>query len=126
MNENRQNLTRKQLRAIPIIISARTVTEGVKLAGISKGVFYQWMKIEHFRQEFISQQNDLIETALKELKGLSTDAVEELGKLLKGTQNESIKLRAISLVIEYVLKMKELEDVELRLSALERNAEGKQ
>jgi len=44
MNDNGQNLTRKQLRAIPIIISARTISEGVKQAGISKTIFYEWMK----------------------------------------------------------------------------------
>ena len=119
MNGNGQNLTRKQQRAIPLIVSARTITEGVKQAGISKTLFYEWMKQEYFRQEFASKQNDLIETALKELKGLSSEAVDELGTLLRETQNENIKLKAIALILEHTLKMKELDDFEARLKELE-------
>ena len=89
MNENERKLTPKLNKAIPVIISARTITEGVKEASISKTLFYEWMKDDLFRQEFVSRQNDLIETALKELKGLSSEVVEKLGVLLRETQNES-------------------------------------
>ena len=88
MNGNGQNLTRNQQRAIPIIVSARTITEGVKLAGISKTQFYEWMKQEHFRQEFVSKQNHLVETAL-------------------------------SLILEHTAKIRETEEIETRLKALE-------
>lgn len=123
MNESEQNLTnltRKQLKTIPVIISAKTITEGVKQAGISKTLFYEWMKNDIFKNEFISRQNDLIDTALKELKGLSSEAVESLGKLLRETENENIRLKAISLILDHTIKMKELEEIEERLKELER------
>jgi Helix-turn-helix of insertion element transposase len=119
MNNSERNLTNKQLMAIPIIISARTITEGCKQAGISKTIFYEWLKDDLFKQEFIAMQNDLIETALKELKGLSAEAVEELGTLLRETQNENIKLKTIDLILEHTMKIKEFEDIEQRLEAIE-------
>jgi len=118
--QNLTNLTRRQLKAIPLIIFAKTITEGVKQAGISKTLFYEWMKNENFKSEFISRQNDLIETALKELKGLSGEAIESLGKLLRESQNENIRLKAIALIIEHTVKIKEIEDIENRLTAIER------
>ncbi len=120
MDGTEQNLTPKQKKCIPAIISARTITEGVKQAGISKTLFYDWMKDDFFRREFIAQQNDLIETALKELKGLSSDAVLKLGELLRGTENESIRLKTIALILDNTLKLKELEDIEERLLKLEK------
>lgn len=122
LNGTEQNLTlsRKQLKAIPLIISAKTITEGVKQAGISKTLFYEWMKNDVFRNEFISRQNDIIETALKELKGLSSEAVERLGSLLRETQNENIRLKAIALILDNTMKMKEIEDIEERLTEIER------
>jgi hypothetical protein len=121
VNGNGQNFTlsRKQLKAIPVIISAKTITEGVKQAGISKTLFYDWMKDDNFRNEFIAKQNDVIEAALKELKGLSSEAVESLGKLLRETENENIRLKAIALILDHTIKIKELEDIEKRLEALE-------
>ncbi len=117
--QNLTTLTRKQLKAIPVIISAKTITEGVKQAGISKTIFYEWMKNDNFKNEFISRQNDIIETALMELKGLSSEAVEKLGTLLRESVNENIKLKAIALTIEHTIKMKEIENIEERLRELE-------
>ena len=122
MNGNGQNFTlsRKQLKAIPVIISAKTITEGVKQAGISKTLFYDWMKDDNFRNEFIAKQNDVIATALKELKGLSSEAVESLGKILRETENENIRLKVIALILDHTIKMKEMEDIEQRLIEIER------
>lgn len=121
MNGNGQNFTlsRKQLKAIPVIISAKTITEGVKQAGISKTLFYDWMKTEAFRNEFVSRQNDVIETVLIELKNLSSEAVESLGKLHRETKNENIRLKAITFIIDHTMKMKEIEDIEQRLTEIE-------
>jgi len=113
-------LTRKQLKAIPVIISSKTITEGVRQAGISKTIFYEWIKNDTFKNEFISRQNDIIETALKELKGLASEAIEKLGTLLRESVNENIKLKAIALIIEHTIKMKEIENIEERLRELER------
>lgn len=78
------------------------------------------MKIDNFRQELTSRQNDIIETALKDLKKLFSGAIEELGKLLRKSKIEGIKLRAIALIIDHTIKMKEFEDIEKRLEAIER------
>ena len=122
MNVIEQNLTlsRKQLKAIPVIIASKTITEGVKEAGISKTLFYDWMKNDIFRNEFISRQNDIIETALKELKGLYSVAVEKLGMLLRESLNENIRLKAISLILEHTIKITEIEELTKRIDSIER------
>lgn len=122
MNVIEQNLTlsRKQLKAIPVIIASKTITEGVKEAGISKTLFYDWMKNDTFRNEFISRQNDIIETALKELKGLYSVAVEKLGMLLRESLNENIRLKAISLILEHTIKITEIEELTKRIDSIER------
>ncbi len=46
------NLTRRQARALPLLLSGRTVEQGCTNAGISKQSFCNWMKHEAFRNEY--------------------------------------------------------------------------
>lgn len=117
--QKRRNLSPKQRKAISLIIANGSISGGCQAAGISRSVFYNWMKNDAFRDAFISEQDNVIETALKDLKGLSSEAVESLGKLLKES-NDNIKLRAIALILEHTIKLKEIESIEQRLEAIER------
>ena len=63
------NLTRGQARALPVILSARTVEEGCKNAGISKQTFYNWMKIEVFRDEYRRNHSRFVALALRDDQG---------------------------------------------------------
>ena len=118
-NETKPNLTKRQQRALPFVAFGRTIAEGCKQAGISKVTFYEWMKQEHFREALTSEQNNLFNSALKELKVLSSEAVETLGVLARESPSETIRLKAISLILEYIFKLKEIEDVQEIVKALQ-------
>lgn len=118
--QNRPDLSYKQTKAIAEIITGGSIIEGCERAGISKSSFYEWMKDETFKDAFIAEQNNLFESSLKDLKGLSSEAVEHLGALLRGSLNENVKLRAIALVLEHAIKAKEIEGIETRLQAIEK------
>lgn len=113
-------LSAKQRKAISSVITCNSISEACKSIGISRSVFYGWMKDEAFRDALMQEQNSVIETALKDLKGLSSEAVEQLGKLLRETGNETVRLKAISLILEHTIKLKEIEDIERRLEEIER------
>ena len=117
---NRQNpaLSEKQLQAIPAILSAKNITGGCRKAGINRDTFYTWLKDPAFKSEFERQRNEIIDLALHELRGLTGQAVEVLRGLLKA-KSEAVRLKTAMGIIESVLKAKEIEDLEARLSILE-------
>lgn len=120
MDKNEQNLTRNQSKAIPLILEAKSITEGVKKAGISKTTFYAWLKSPEFKAEFVRQRQELVDLALHELKTSLSEAVTVLRELLKA-EGEGVRLRTAQAIIENVLKSIELENIEQRLEVLERS-----
>lgn len=120
MDKNEQNLTRNQSKAISLILEARSITEGVKKAGISKTTFYAWLKNPEFKAEFVRQRQELVDLALHELKTSLSEAVTVLRELLKA-EGEGVRLRTAQAILENVLKSIELENIEQRLEVLERS-----
>jgi hypothetical protein len=123
MNKTEQNLTdlnvsQKQLRAIPLILGAKTIEEGVKKAGISKTTFYKWQKSHEFKEEFMRHRREIVDFALHELKISTVDAVRVLKRLLKA-KSEWIRLRTALGILDYVSKFIEQEDISRRLEELE-------
>ena len=124
MDKSEQKLTisQKQMKVIPVIIAAKSVTEGVKQAGISKTLFYSWLKQETFKNEFIARQNDIIDAAFLEIKGLASLAVAKLASLLE-SEKETVLLKATTAVLDHVCKIKETEELTKRIDRLERRVQ---
>ena len=106
-----QNLTKNQLKAIAPILEAKSITDGVKRAGIAKATFYEWLKAPEFKAEFVRQRQKLVDLALHELKTSASEAVGVLRGLLKA-EGESVRLRTAQVILENVLKSIEIENLE--------------
>ncbi len=120
MDGTERNLTNNQLKAILLILETKTITEGVKKAGISKTTFYEWLKNPEFKAEFIRQRQEIIDLALHELKTSTSEAVSVLRELLQA-EGEGIRLRTAQAILENVLKSVEIESLEKRIEDIERN-----
>lgn len=119
-DNNCKDLSRRQLKAIPIILQAKNITEGANNAGITRQTFYEWYQHPEFRTEFTRQRQEVIDLALHELKTLTGEAVDVLRNLLKA-EGEGVRLRTALGVLEHVGKFIELEDLEKRISDIERS-----
>jgi len=113
------SVTRRQARALPFILSARTVGEGCQAAGISRKCFYNWMKEEAFRNECRGRQSRLVDLALVTLKGNAMEAAEKLSAMV-ATEEGPLLRRVCRDVIDINLKIRELDELEARLEALEK------
>ena len=113
------NLTNRQKYSIPLILAARSIEEGCRMAGIAKRTWYNWMRDEGFKEAVSERREAVSSEALDHLKAALTRAVEGLTGLVDA-QEKNIRLRACAEVIDYFMKARELEDMERRLSALER------
>ena len=111
-------LSSRQKYSIPLILGARSIEEGCRTAGIAKRTWYNWMHEEGFREAVMSEREAVSSEALDRLKASLTAAVEGLTGLVD-TEEKNIRLKSCTEVIHYFLKIRELDETERRLAALE-------
>lgn len=114
-NSEVPSITVKQSRAIPVIIRARSIEAGCAEVGISKTLFYQWLKKPDFAEEYRRHRDVLVNEAMESLKESVGRAVDSLTALLD-TDNESLRRALSNDILNHVLKIKEMQEVENRLS----------
>ncbi|MBN2455959.1 MAG: hypothetical protein JXB29_05400 [Sedimentisphaerales bacterium] len=112
-------LTARQLKAIPAIVSSPTYTEGVRKAKVSRKTFYQWLKQPEFKAELDRQRDEVAAEAFGVLSQSLTQAVETLVGLLDNKDDRLKRLTAKD-VIDFIIRHKENEDLDKRLTEIEK------
>ena len=115
-------LTTKQVKAIPILLAARSYEEGCKSAGVSKTTLYAWLQDEGFAAEFDRQRSEIVEAAFGMIAQNIEKAVTTLVGLLD-TKDERVKRLTANDIIGHFLKHKELRDLEERIERIEKQLE---
>jgi len=118
-------LSNKQKKLIPLIIKLGKVEPACKKAGINKTTYYEWLKDEEFATELKTQQDQIYNSALIELNNLVGDAVSTYRELLN-SEDESIKFRTASAILDNRLKLIESKELQERIEALEKTVENKE
>jgi|SRR5579859_2088346 len=90
-------------------------------AGVSERTAYRRLANPGFQKRLTALRDELITSALGELVGCAASAVQTLEQLL-AEPDARVRLGAVRLVLEQVLKLREALTLEQRLQALERNA----
>jgi hypothetical protein len=122
-NKNQQNdkktkLTARQLKAIPIIVTSPTYSEGCKKAKLHRTTFYEWLKIPEFKAELNRQRDEIAAEAFGVLSQGLTKAVETLTGLLD-TKDDRLKRLVCKDIIDFIIRHKENEDLDKRLTEIE-------
>jgi hypothetical protein len=117
-NESK-GLNNRQMKSLPLLISAKTVQEGCKKAGISAKTYYEWMKDPLFKEELTKQQNAISDKAISTLRASMEKALNVLVSLLD-SKTESTRRLAATDLLAHGMRLRELEEIESRLSGVER------
>ena len=118
-NSNIDQLTARQLKTIPFIVTSPTYTEGIEKARVGRRTFYQWLKQPEFKAELDRQREEVAVEAFKVLSQSLTKAVETLADLLVN-KDDRLKRLAAKDVIDFIVRHKEYEDLDKRLTAIEK------
>jgi hypothetical protein len=121
----RKGLTPRQHRAISALIAAKSHVEAAEVAGVGERTLYRWLADPAFRAELSQAEGELIDLATRRLIDLQEAAIDALDETLDaGAASPGVRLRAASLVLDYLLKLRELRTLEKRLSDLEEATYG--
>ena len=117
--DTKPQLSRRQLRAIPFIVSSSTYTEGCQKAKLNRTTFYDWLSQPEFKAELDRQRDEITAEAFSILTQSLTKAVEALTGLLDN-QDDRLKRLTAKDVIDFIIRHKENEDLDRRLTEVEK------
>lgn len=117
---NGSNLTPRQRRSIAALLSCRNIPEAARVAKVGERTLYRWMTKTSFRAALVQAEEEAIDAATRRLLGLQNAAIDTLGNVLKDVDNSpNVRISAARSVLDFLLKLRELRNVESRLIALE-------
>ena len=109
----------KQNRAIAALLAHRTIEEAAKGIGISSRTIYRWLESNEFRQALLQAEGRVVDEAARRLIGDKDVALDTLAELMESAESESVRRQAASNWLEQLIRIRELRNIEKRLSALE-------
>jgi hypothetical protein len=115
---------RKMEAAIAALLTQRNVEEAARTAGISTPTLLRWMKEPQFQTAYREARRMAYSQAVAKLQQGATAAATTLLKvMLDPATPASVRVRASECIMNHSSKAIEIEDVEARVTELERAAE---
>jgi hypothetical protein len=111
---------RKQEEAIAALLTQRNVEEAAKSIGVAPRTLIRWMKLPDFQTAYREARRAAFGQSIARLQqGSSAAATVLLKIMLDQNAPASTRVRAAECVINHTTKAIEVEDIEVRLAALE-------
>ena len=116
---------RKMEDAIAALLSQRNVDEAARSAGIGTRTLLRWMKNPEFDAAFRAARRAAFgQTTARLQQGSSAAATILMKLMLDANTPASTRVRAAEIIVSHAGKAIEIEDIEARVSELERAAEA--
>jgi hypothetical protein len=115
---------RKQEEAIAALLTQRNVDEAAKSIGVTQQMLLRWMQIPEFDAAYRKARRAAFSQSTARLQQATSAAVSTLLKMMVDTNAPpSVRVRAADSVLDHAKQAIEIEDVEVRVAALEQAAE---
>ncbi len=116
---------RKKEEAIAALLTQRNMEEAARAIGIGANTLLRWLQVPEFRDAYRKARRDAYSQAMARIQQASGAAVSTLLKVLVDPNTPaSSKVRAADSILDHSAKAIEIEDIEVRVSELERAAHG--
>jgi hypothetical protein len=115
---------RKKEEAIIALLTHRNVEEAAKAVGLSPKTLFRWMQDPEFDADYRKARRDSFHQAVARLQQASSAAVTTLLKLaVDPNAPAAVKARSAYYILTMGTKAMETEDIDVRVTELERAAE---
>lgn len=116
-----EKFDRKKEQAISALLTSSTVKEASKVCGVSESTLARWMSDVEFSAKYRKARSRMLEGAINLLRKMAKDAVETLHDVaLDKNAHDSSRVAAARAILDIALRAEEIEDIEYRLTVLER------
>jgi transposase-like protein len=116
---------RKKDEAIVALLSQRNVEEAARAVGIAPNTLRRWLKQPEFDAAYREAKREAFSQTIARLQGASSAAASTLIKVMLDVSTPAAtRVRAADSILDRAGKAMETEDIQPRLTALERIAEA--
>ena len=116
---------RKKEEAIAALLTQRNIEDAAKHIDISANTLLRWLKVPEFAAAYREARRAAYGQCIARLQQASSAAATTLLKImLDSNAPASCRIRAADSVLSHATKSIEIEDIEARVSELERAAEA--
>jgi hypothetical protein len=114
-------ITRKQIKAIPALFKHKTLEGAAGEIGVNERTLRRWLRDPLFRAELSQAEGEIIDGATRRLIALADLALDAIENVIenpaqRGASNKRLAAQAI---LDQLQKLRELRNLELRISDLE-------
>jgi hypothetical protein len=119
--------TRKKEEAIAALLTQRNFEEAARAAGIGIQTLMRWLKLPEFQAAYREARRLAYSQSIARLQQASSAAAATFLKLMVDPNvPAAVRLRAADCVFAHAAKAIEIEDIEVRVAALEAAAKANQ
>ena len=112
--------SRKHESAIAALLAHPTIAGAATAAGVSEATLLRWLKEPDFAAEYRAARRQAVEVAIALLQKASGAAVATLVSVMQDAEKPgSVRVSAARSVLDMAFKGMEMQDMEVRLTALE-------
>jgi hypothetical protein len=113
-------LSRNQERAISALLVHPTMAKAAAAAGVGEVTLWRWLRVPEFKEQYRLARREAVIQAVGQLQGACSAAVVALTDISQDVNcPASARVSAARTVLEMALKGVELEDLAVRVEALE-------
>ena len=126
-DSDEKSLSRNQEKALAGLLSLPTLGLVAAQVGVSERTLYRWLTFdEAFKAEYLRLRREIVGNAVFQLQKASNNAVNTLISVINDLENPaSARVAAAVKILELSFKGLEQDDLEQRISALERQWESR-
>ena len=124
MTGHGEKLSRKQEQAITALVTCPSITEAAAQSGLAEVTLRRWLKQEAFQTAYREARRAVVQHAIVQVQHATGEAVETLRAVMRDIDSPaSARVSAAKVVVEIALRGLELEDLAMRIAALEAHQE---
>ena len=120
MSGHGEKMGRKQEQAIAALLQQPTIMAAADSLGIGEATLWRWLQQPAFEEAYRRARQAAVDQAISQLQQATGEAVETLRQVQTDTEAPpSSRVTAAKTVLEFAFKVREAEEMEKRLTALE-------
>lgn len=111
MYEKVEELNEKQINAISLLASGKTIEDVAKALNLNTNTIYRWKKTHAFKTALRDQQNLIFNNITLKLAEMGTEAVKVVYDIMNNASSESLKLKASMFIIDKIIQVEDNETI---------------
>lgn len=114
-------MTPNKAKALEALVTSRTLAEASQKSGVSERSLYSWLRDDSdFRGIYDRMRSESLQMVSDKVSQKVMDAIEVLVKIMQDPNiSPSVRVRSAGIILDNYLRLSELTDFDLRLTAIE-------